>query len=92
MFNGDYRSNAFFLLGLELKKFIQLKSRQEKKSSDPRATRRADEHPEFITGLEGHQTLVEGLRAACNAYGARAALGTRELLREEDESKPHFYR
>merc|ERR1712048_713175 len=53
------------------------------------ATRRATEHPTLITDFNGQTTLVAALKNACAQFTNRPALGTRELLSEEDEIQPN---
>jgi len=49
--------------------------------------RRAEEHEELITHFKGYATIVEALIATSQEHPTRRALGTRELLKEEDEKQ-----
>ena len=37
----------------------------------------------------GYKTVVEAMRGCCQEYPTRRALGTRELISEEDEKQPN---
>merc|ERR1712168_1761901 len=51
--------------------------------------RRAEEHDELITHFKGYKTIVEALIGTSQEFPSSRALGTRELLKEEDEKQPN---